>query len=357
MSAERQNTKHVRHLSDGREIIYFDDEPGRVHQDDTRELPAIDSTSELRRDPTTGELVIIASHRQARTHLPAREACPLCPSSEHERTEIPDATYDVVVFENRFPSLSTGTQPAAGRSEVVCYSPQHEASLATCELRRIATVVDAWCDRTTELGRILGVRYVFVFENRGEEIGVTLSHPHGQIYAYPFIPPMVDKMIAAATAHRASHHRSLFADVVAAETAAERVVLASDHWIGFVPEAARWPVEVHIYPRRQIASIDELTVDERLDFAREYQSLLGRLGSLFDRQLPYIAAWYQAPVTPADHGLQPDDWWAHLRLMSIRRGPNKIKYLAGSESAMGVFINDIAPETMAEMINAVVPSS
>lgn len=347
-------------LSDGRELLYFDDHPGVAHAGvDGRALEPVHLTGDVRWDALAAEWVIVAAHRQGRTHLPADDDCPLCPSRDGRHSEIPEPTYDVVVFENRFPSLAQSVAaptpldmgslvpqlPARGRCEVMCYSPDHDVSLGTLPVRRLRTVLDAWSHRTAALSALDGTAYVFVFENRGAEIGVTLSHPHGQIYAYPFVPPIVQRMHDAVRRHRAEHGENLFGALLRAEqVAGTRVVLASKHWTVLVPAAARWPIEVHLYPNAPVADLRGLTDEVAADFCLVYRDLLGRLDRVFGVPLPYIAAWYQAPV------LDPTDWWLHLRVLSIRRSAQKTKYLAGSESAMGAFINDITPERAAAML-------
>lgn len=326
-------------LADGREIIFFDREPTNRAVVDGRDLPAVRTASEIRHDPVLDEWVIVASHRQDRTHLPPERECPLCPSRDGRHTEIPAPSYDVVVFENRFPSLSGGT----GRCEVVCFTDRHEGSFADLDTAQARLVVDAWADRTSELGARPEVEQVFCFENRGEEIGVTLHHPHGQIYAYPFLPPRTERMLASARRHDAATGRNLFADVLAAERAdGTRVVLESEHWTAFVPRAARWPIEVHLYPRRRVPDLPALNDEERNDLAGSYLEVLRRFDNLYDRPVPYIAAWHQAPVrTGREHA------YLHLQVFSIRRAADKLKYLAGSESAMGAFITDVLPEDVA----------
>lgn len=351
-------------LADGRELIYFDERDDVVRESvDPRELPERSPSSEVRYDPLRAEWVAVASHRQARTHLPPSDECPLCPSGPEHTTEIPAHDYDVVVFENRFPSF--GAEPAGspdhadafleglapqrtgvGRCEVVCFTSDHTASFATLTPARARTVVDAWADRTGELTRLPGVEQVFCFENRGEEIGVTLHHPHGQIYALPFLAPRTEKELTVARDHDEGRGRNLFAEVLAAEQAAAlRVVRQSEHWTAFVPAAARWPVEIQLYPNRQVPDIVALSEVERDDFAEIYLDVLRRLDRLFDGPLPYVAAWHQAPVRTGR-----DLAYLHLEIFSVRRAPNKLKYLAGSESAMGVFINDVAPEVTAQRL-------
>jgi|SRR5215207_2051151 len=359
-------------LADGRELIYFDDDAsvnrGVVRELlDRRELPPQDHASELRYDPLLDEWVGIAAHRQHRTHLPPSDECPLCPSAPGRLTEIPADDYDVVVFENRFPSFAEDTpapdplpggdpfprRAGLGRCEVVCFTSDHSTSFAHLSPERVRTVVDAWADRTAFLGALPHVEQVFCFENRGREIGVTLAHPHGQIYAYPFVTPRTSRMLASAEKHRSSTGRNLFADVLAAErTAGDRVVVESAHWTAFVPMAARWPYEVHLYPRRQVPDLPSLTEEERDDFAGFYLDVLQRLDNLFDTQLPYIAAWHQAPVR---NGRELA--YLHAQVFSVRRGVGKLKYLAGSESGMGVFVNDISPEYAAEQLRSGVPAS
>jgi UDPglucose--hexose-1-phosphate uridylyltransferase len=210
-------------------------------------------------------------------------------------------------------------------------------------------VVEAWADRTAELSARPDIEYVFPFENRGEEIGVTLSHPHGQIYAYPYLPPRIKTLMARARQHQDVAGSNLFADVLAAERKdGSRVVGENGNWTAFVPEAARWPVEVHLYPHRQVADIAELTTEERDDFTQLYLDVLNRFDSLYDDALPYIAAWHPAPVR-VDRELG----YLHLELLSIRRAKDKIKYLAGSESGMGAFITDTLPEDVAEALRKV----
>jgi UDPglucose--hexose-1-phosphate uridylyltransferase len=236
---------------------------------------------------------------------------------------------------------------------VVCFTSDHTGSFAALSLEHARLVVDAWAHRTQALSQLDVVQQVFCFENRGQEIGVTLHHPHGQIYAYPFVPPTSARMLAAARRHREQTGDDLFAEVLAAELrAGTRVVWQSEHWAAFVPAAARWPVEVHLYPRRQVPDLAALDDAERDDLAASYLQLLRGLDGLFGVPLPYIAGWYQAPVR--EHR---DLAWLHLRLFSIRRAPDKLKYLAGSESGMGAFINDITPEDMAARLRDVVESA
>ena len=339
--------KTTARLADGREIIYFDEPDGdRQESPDLRDLPPAAPGSQLRWDPLAREHVVVAAHRQGRTHLPPSDECPLCPSDGDRLTEVPSSSYDVVAFENRFPSLSG----AEGRCEVLCFSSDHDTSLAELGALRLRTIVDAWADRTQDLSARDGVTQVYVFENRGPEIGVTLHHPHGQVYAFPFATPRTERDLESARLHLEETGRDLFAGILESEQKGSRVVLSNEHWTAFVPEAARWPVEVHVYPHRAVPDLPALNDAERDAFAALYTDLLGRMDRLFDAPLPYVSAWHQAPVgDPARRRLAR----LRLELFSVRRAPGKLKYLAGTESGMGVFINDVAPETTAARLREV----
>jgi UDPglucose--hexose-1-phosphate uridylyltransferase len=352
-------------MADGRELIYFDESPAAVRGlSDRRHLPDPPPASQLRYDPLVDEWVAVAAHRQTRTFLPPADECPLCPSTAERLTEIPDPDYDVAVFENRFPSFSqrptwvdettelpwlNPLRPATGRCEVVCFTSDHSGSFATLSPQRVRTVLEVLADRTAELSTLPDVEQVFCFENRGVEIGVTLHHPHGQIYAYPFIAPRTRAMTAAAAKHATATGRNLFADVLEAEhDAKERVVAANEHWTAFVPAAARWPFEIMLAPHRQVPDLPALSTSELDAFAPVYLDVLRRLDALFDTPAPYVSAWHQAPVRQ-DRELA----YLHLQLFSVRRAAGKLKYLAGSESAMGVYVNDVLPEEAARLLREV----
>ncbi|GGX82832.1 galactose-1-phosphate uridylyltransferase [Streptomyces minutiscleroticus] len=347
-------------LADGRELIYYDLRDDTVRDAvDRRPLERTVTTSEIRRDVLLGDSVAIASHRQGRTYHPPADQCPLCPTRGERLSEIPDSSYDVVVFENRFPSLAGDS----GRCEVVCFTSDHDASFADLTEEQAALVLEAWTDRTAELSQLPAVEQVFCFENRGAEIGVTLGHPHGQIYAYPFTTPRTALMLRSLAAHKeASGGENLFDEVVARELAeGTRVVLETEHWAAFVPYAAHWPYEVHLYPKRRVPDLLALDEAARTEFPQVYLELLRRFDRIFgegEPPTPYIAAWHQAPFgAPAGfEGVDRGDFALHLELFTIRRTSGKLKFLAGSESGMNVFINDVPPEAAAERLREVASS-
>jgi UDPglucose--hexose-1-phosphate uridylyltransferase len=353
-------------LADGRTLMYFGAIPARpADYPDRRQLAPAAAQSEARFDWLLGEWVIVASHRQDRTFQPLESECPLCPSTAGRRTEVPAPDYEVVVFENRFPAFTshpTGTpatlaqpsgrdgllcaRPAAGGCEVICFTPRHDASFADLSAAQAATVMAAWADRSAELARRADVTQVYCFENRGAEIGVTLSHPHGQIYALPYVTPRTARMLQSCASYRRETGRNLFDDLLAAELAgAARIVLTGTHWVALVPHAARWPYEVHLYPRARVPDLPALSEAARAEFCELYLDLLRRFDRLFGQPAPYISAWHQAPVAG-----DRTDFALHLELFTVRRAPGKLKYLAGSESGMGAFANDIAPEIAASRL-------
>ncbi len=236
-------------------------------------------------------------------------------------------------------SVSDALRRPVGRCEVVCFDPATTGSLGELPLNRMRTVIEAWADRTAVLSALPGVAQVFPFENRGEAIGVTLHHPHGQIYAYPYVTPRTQRLLASVDAVP-----DLFATILEFERGSERVVLAGEHWTAFVPFAARWPVEVHLLPHRHIPDLAATNEAEREELATMYRTLLRGIDRLYDTPTPYIAAWHQAPVREGR-----DDIRLMLQLTSPRRGADRLKYQAGSEAAMGAWIGDIVPEAAAEL--------
>jgi UDPglucose--hexose-1-phosphate uridylyltransferase len=362
-------------LSDGRELIYFDDtpDPERILVD-SRDLPVVEPASVARFDALLGEWVGVAGHRQTRTYHPPANQCPLCPTKATFKTEIPSPDYDVVVFENRFPSFAgaradgdagfavgvDGADPAGagvvfaevpgvGRCEVVCFTADHDAEFVDLPPERVATVIQAWAHRTEAMHQIPGLQQVFCFINQGVEIGVTLAHPHGQIYGYPFVTPKTRAMLRSVADFKAATGRNLFGELLQRELAAgTRVVAENAEWVAFVPFAARWPIEVSIFPRTRIPDLPAASEQQRAGLAAIYLEVLQRMGGVFDDTLPAITAIQQAPAHTGR-----DDFWMHVSVFSIRRSVGKIKYLAGSESGMGAFVNDITPEDAAARLRGV----
>ena len=324
---------------------------------------------ERRYDPVSGEWRMFATHRQDRTFLPPDDYCPLCPTRPGgPPTEIPVAAFAVAVFENRFPALMAdppapsvsaappfAVAPSAGASEVVVYSDDHRAGLAELDPAHVALVVDVWADRYAELAGRDEVAYVFVFENRGVAVGVTLHHPHGQIYGYPDIPPRMRRELDVARAYLAEHGTCVVCDVVARERAeGSRVVTENDGFVAFVPFAARFPYEVHVAARRHAPALPELADGERGELAQALQAVLRGYDALFDFPLPYVMAMHQAPTDGGDHAATSH---LYVELTPLHRTADRLKYLAGSELGAGAFGNDTAPEATAAALRAAVTAA
>ncbi|MFE6997097.1 galactose-1-phosphate uridylyltransferase [Microbacterium sp. NPDC057659] len=361
-------------LADGRELIYFDD-PGTTlpteRSIDARDLDPRPETATMRQDVLTGDWITFATKRQNRVLMPGADADPLAPQTPTNPSEVP-SLYDVAVFENRSPAFgpalasAVGTAPAAidpplglddlttvgigrtrssvGRCEVVCFSPEHSGSFGTLSPVRARTVIEAWADRTAALSALPGIEQVFPFENRGEAIGVSLPHPHGQIYSYPYVTPRTQRLLDVAD-------DGLFARVLESEQASSRVVLQGEHWTAFVPFAARWPLEVQLMPHRHAADFAELTDAERDELAPLYLRLLRGVDALYSTPTPYIAAWHQAPVRVGRETIR-----MRLELTSPRRGEDKLKFLAGSEAAMAAWTAEILPEDAAARLRDAIAS-
>ncbi|CAL8896225.1 galactose-1-phosphate uridylyltransferase [Kocuria varians] len=354
-------------LADQREIIFFDDtepylsgtETRRIHDPrplGARSLPPHDAAA-IRTDPLTGDPVALAAHRMNRTFLPPADEDPLAPAGRGTvASEIPEPDYDVVVFENRFPSLQGPLETLrdeplfhettpAGRCEVVCFTPDQDGSFATLGTDRARTVVEAWTHRTRELQALENVVQVAPFENRGEEIGVTLHHPHGQIYGFSALPPYTTAVQRRAAEWREQTGGDLLQAVLDAELeAGDRVIAQSPHWVAYVPWAAKWPVEFMVVPRRAARDFTVLTDREKDELTRLYVDLLGRLDRFFPgvERMPYISVWHQVPTAG---GEDISRMWLHV--FSLLRAPGKLKYLAGAESGLGAWINDTTPERIA----------
>jgi UDPglucose--hexose-1-phosphate uridylyltransferase len=348
-------------LSDGRDLIYFDDEGSNlssIRKSDRRAPEERPETANLRFDPLSSEWITIASHRQQRAFLPPANACPLCPTTDSNPSELPDV-FDVAVFENKGPAFGPGggeishpngdvfgfSTQANGRCEVVVFSPEHQGSLASMPENRIRTVISAWQDRTDNLQSQPGIIQVFPFENRGEEIGVTLHHPHGQIYAYPFVTPTTKKLISSID----KVGDDFFDRLAKFEFNSDRVVLESENFVAYVPFAARWPIELHMMPKRQVPDLAALSDSESDELASFYKKLLQGVDWLYETPTPYISAWHQAPMIENRERVR-----LTLQITSPRRAKDKLKYLAGSEAAMGAFVGDVAPEAAAKRLREVI---
>ncbi len=309
--------------------------------------------SELRWNPLLQEWTITAPHRQDR---PVLQECPFC-------TEIEGTPEDVrpVALPNRFPALSHRPPTPAvsslgpwtarssyGRCEILLYTADHDTALADLPLGVVQGVIGLWRSRYLELEGQEHVRYVFIFENRGEAVGVSLSHPHGQLYALPVVPPVVEREMESMRAYSESDGGCLLCDILEMELENQRRIVAlADGYVALVPFWARWPYEVHILPRGHASAL--IDVEERKDagLASLIRRILKKYDNLFEQEMPYVMVLHQRPVD----GKEYPDYHFHIEIYPFKRSRTHLKYLAGCELGAGVFLNDSHPEeTAAELI-------
>lgn len=317
---------------------------------------------ELRWNPLRGEWTIIAGSRMDRPLTAAGDACLLCPGSP----ELPEP-YTIACFENRYPSFRPGppagetiaepglfrTARATGLCEVVVFTPEHDASLSSLAVDQLERIVVVLADRCRELATLPGIKYVYPFENRGAAVGVTLHHPHGQIYAFPYVPPIVAAEWTIARS-MARSGRCLFCEIVRAEEVdGRRIIAVDDHFSAFIPFAARYPYEVQIVARRHgAATLPDLDPVECRRLAGMLALVVRKYDQLFGFPMPYLLMLHPAPVRAVE---APACWHFHVELYPIQRSRDKLKYRASVETGAGSFINDAYPEEKADELRAVPP--
>jgi UDPglucose--hexose-1-phosphate uridylyltransferase len=308
-----------------------------------------------------GEWVAYAAYRQNRPFLPPPEYNPLAVSTDPSNpTELPKGEYDVAVFDNRFPSLSFGAHhppelsvasaAANGHCEVVVFTQNPNAALYSLSVARIALLLEVWADRTERAARSGSIDYVLPFENRGAEVGVTLHHPHGQIYCYSFVPPVPQRMLEREAAYFTQHQESLLCAMAKSELAdGRRVIYRNEHAIAFVPPCARYPYEVWVMPLSPVANFAGLSEAQRRGLALAVKAVLLKYEGLWQRPFPYLMAWYQAPTD----GLKHHETQLHAEFLPPYRTRERLKYLAGTELGAGMFAMDVLPEEKAKELQLV----
>jgi UDPglucose--hexose-1-phosphate uridylyltransferase len=347
---------------DGRSLILYSKEPFEF----SGPVPVpkgadVNPNPHLRWHPLRGEWVAYATYRQERTFLPPAEYNPLAPTKDPENpTELPAGNYEVAVFENRFPTLSmnahdpinlpVNTLPANGICEVVVYTQRQDTSLGRLPLWHVEMLLEVWADRYVELGKIENIEYVMPFENRGVEVGVTLHHPHGQIYAYPFVPPIPARELAQQLGYWNRTKRSLLEDMIAAERKdGRRLIYEGSEVVAFMPVCARYSYEVWIAPIENCQSLAALSPAQRKDFARALKTVLMKFDALWGRAFPYIMIFHQAPTDKQEH----PEAHLHIEFYPPYRTKDRLKYLAGTEIGAGMFASDSLPEEKAAELKAV----
>ena len=322
--------------------------------------------SEMRWNPILKEWLITATHRQDRTFNPPEDYCPLCPTEPGGfETEVPREDYDLVVFENKFPSLEknpaepaiqgselTPVKESKGICEVVLFTSDHDGVMSQKPLARFIKLVKVWKDRYDELSSKDFIDYVYIFENKGEEVGVTLNHPHGQIYAYPFIPPKIEKELNNSKEYYEENNKCLYCDILKQEIEDEqRIILRNDSFTALVPFFARYAYEINIYANQHITSFADFNDKLIYDLASILKTTIKKYDNLFDFEFPYIMAIHQKPAVKGTEEYSH----FHIEFYPPYRTKDKLKYLAGSESGAGAFINGSLPEEKAEELKKTKP--
>ena len=312
---------------------------------------------ELRWDPILGQWIIVSGKRGGRPLLP-EGYCPFCPGAE----EVPKTGWTVLSLPNKFPALRPDPPPpfsqrdtlyqcrsAEGVCEIIIYTPQHDATLADLSVGNIKAVIDLWAQRFTELGERGHVKYVFIFENKGRIIGVTLDHPHGQLYAFPFIPPLVKTELTSGKRYWRRTGTCLFCKVIEKErNDALRVVCENEGFVCFLPFFAHWPYGVQIYSKRHVEAITDLTEDERGMFASILKKVLKKFDNLFSMSFPYMMVLHQRPTD----GKSYPYYHLHVEFYPPYREKGKIKYFASVETGAGTVTFDYTPEMKAQELRA-----
>ena len=309
--------------------------------------PILDNQTHLRFHPTRSEWVGYSSNRQNRTFLPNSLDCPLCPMTNNKNpTDIPVDQYEVAIFTNRFsslqlersefPSLEINTDRATGNCDVISYSSNHSDEFSKLPLERIELIIQALSFRTKELINNSKIEYILPFENKGKEIGVTLEHPHGQIYSFGHIPEIIKKQSIAQKINPLNKY--LF------DIPEELILKKNNTAISFVPRWARYPFEIWIVPYRKISHLFELSDKEQQDLAELILEASKKLDAIFNSPMPYTLAWQLSPKGYEKfHHL-------HICFQPIRRSKTKLKYLAGVEQIAGFFLVDLPPERSARIL-------
>jgi UDPglucose--hexose-1-phosphate uridylyltransferase len=283
---------------------------------------------ETRVDPVLGTVVHVVGGRQARPNLPSA-GCPFCVGGLEAPVE-----YDVRSFANRWPAMD------GERCEVVLYTPTHDASFSSLELTEARKVIDLWADRTAQLGGRVDVEYVLVFENRGHEVGATIAHPHGQIYAYDHVPSRQARRLAGSWAPVGWPDDA---------TLGERTVVEKDGWRAWVPFAPTFPVAIELAPLDLIRDLPSMSIGDRDSLAAMLIDVLGRLDRLYERPMPYMMWLNQRPTVAAGY----DDAWFNVEIVSSWRDAGVQRFIAAAEVASEEYFNPVVPEEVAQRLRSV----
>jgi UDPglucose--hexose-1-phosphate uridylyltransferase len=313
--------------------------------------------AELRYNPLLDDWTMVASHRQNRPQMP-KDYCPFCPGSG----KVPEQ-YDVYAYNNDFPALMPDppepdpagsglyrTEKAYGKCEVILYSPDHTAALPQLAVEHIERLIELWTERFVELGKDPKHQYVLIFENRGEECGVTMPHPHGQIYAYPQIPLKIRTELANCRRHHETHGSCLICDMNREEKAfSQRIIHENEDFLAYLPFFTDFPYGLFIVSKRHKTAISDFSAAEKRSLAHMLKEMTGAMDALFDRLFPYMMVLHQRPV----NGENVEAYYHfHIEFYPPLRAADKLKYYASSEMGAWAACNPLAVEATANELRA-----
>lgn len=308
--------------------------------------------AELRWHPLTKDWIMIASNRQDRPQMP-KDWCPFCPGSG----KVPDS-FEVYEYDNDFPALSQDppipddvandffkVEKNYGKCEVILYSPVHTVTLPELSDEHVFKLVELWCERFEKISADEKIKYVFIFENRGEAVGVTMPHPHGQIYGYPFIPKKLSLECESAKEHLEKTGKCIFCDMLENEISdGRRIIFRNEHFTVFLPFFTEYPYGVYIFSNAHKQYITDFNKEERESLAKTIKQTAGMLDSLFDMKFPYMMCMHNAPVNSGDYS---KDFHFHIEFFPPMRSADKLKYNASSETGAWAYCNPTCPEEKA----------
>lgn len=347
---------------DGRRMTLYGRAPVILHGAVPSPFPeALVPNPHLRWHPLRGEWITYAAYRQGRVFQSPSDADPFAVTSDAANpTELPAGIYDIAVFDNRFPSLTQSahdappstvpTAAASGRCEVIVYAQDPKTALGRLPLPHIELLMEVWADRTARAAVDPNIRYVLPFESRGAEMGATVAHPHGQLYAYPFVPPVPARMLESELAFYREHERTLLGSLIGKELqSGARMLYEGPHAVAFVPACARYPYEVWVGPIEAVSGLPQLSQAQRSDLARALKTVLLKYEYLWEKPFPYLMAWYQAPVDSVAH----PETHLHAELSGPYRARDRLKMPGGTELAAGLFVMDVLPEEKARELQQI----
>lgn len=310
--------------------------------------------AELRYNPFTKDHIMVASNRQGRPQMP-KNWCPFCPGDDNDKVP---KDFDVLKYDNDFPALSTTpptpddvatdffkVAPSYGKCEVILYSKEHNGLVRDLADDHMSKLVDLWCERFQELSSDPKIKYVFIFENRGDVVGVTMPHPHGQIYGYSIIPKKIELEMDSIAEHKTSTGKLLHGEFLENELKEDkRIIFKNEHFTVLLPFYSAYPYGVQIYANQHRSTLLDMTKEEKYSLGVTLKQTIGMLDNLFDLDFPYMMCMNNAPVNTDN----AENYRFHIEFYPPMRDADKIKFNASSETGVWAHCNPTCPEETAE---------